>query len=203
MTPKSITDNATRHTTARTTDYTLENSKAFRYVYIETTGSVSVGDVSLDYEYAPYDEALCGHFRCNDEEINHIWEIAAYTLELTTREFFTDGIKRDRWTWSGDAIQSYLMNYYLHFDTECAKRTIRQLRGKDPVTAHINTIMDYSFYWIKSIHDYYLYTGDLDFLREIYPRMRTMMDYCIGRTNSEGMAEGQADDAHGLRRRPT
>jgi hypothetical protein len=24
-----------------------------------------------------------------------------------------DGIKRDRWTWSGDAIQSYLMNYYL------------------------------------------------------------------------------------------
>ena len=194
VTPKSITDNATRHTTERTTDYTLENSKAFRYVYIETTSSVSVGDVSLDYEYAPYDEALCGHFRCNDEEINHIWEIAAYTLELTTREFFTDGIKRDRWTWSGDAIQSYLMNYYLHFDTECTKRTIRQLRGKDPVTAHINTIMDYSFYWIKSIHDYYLYTGDLDFLREIYPRMRTMMDYCIGRTNSEGMAEGQADD---------
>ena len=189
-----ITDQATHHTTARHTHYTLENSKAFRYVYIETTDNISIGDVGLDYEYAPHDDAHCGRFRCDDEEVNRIWEVAAYTLDLTTREFFIDGVKRDRWTWSGDAIQSYLMNYYLHFDTECVKRTIRQLRGKDPVTAHVNTIMDYSFYWFKSIHDYYLYTGDLDFLREIYPRMRTLMDYCVKRTNVEGMAEGQADD---------
>ena len=194
VTRESITDEATNHTVARTSDYTLENSKALRYVYIETTGNISIDDVGLDYEYAPHDDTLCGSFRCNDEEINHIWEVAAYTLDLTTREFFTDGIKRDRWTWSGDAIQSYLMNYYLHFDTECVKRTIRQLRGKDPVTAHVNTIMDYTFYWFKSIHDYYLYTGDLDFVREIYPRMRTMMDYCVKRTNTEGMAEGQPDD---------
>ena len=39
-------------------------------------------------------------------------------MHLTTREFFIDGIKRDRWVWSGDAIQSYLMNYYLFFDNE-------------------------------------------------------------------------------------
>ena len=115
-------------------------------------------------------------------------------MDLTTREFFMDGIKRDRWTWSGDAIQSYLMNYYLRFDTECVKRTIRQLRGKDPVTAHINTIMDYTFYWFKSIADYYQYTGDSDFVREIWPRMVSMMDYVLSRTNAEGMAEGQADD---------
>ena len=115
-------------------------------------------------------------------------------MDLTTREFFMDGIKRDRWTWSGDAIQSYLMNYYLRFDTECVKRTIRQLRGKDPVTAHINTIMDYTFYWFKSILDYYQYTGDVDFVREMWPRMVTLMDYVEGRLNEQGMAEGQADD---------
>ena len=116
------------------------------------------------------------------------------TLDLTTREFFTDGIKRDRWTWSGDAIQSYLMNYYLRNDTECVKRTIRQLRGKDPVTSHINTIMDYTFYWFKSILDYHLYTGDLDFVREMWPRMTTLMDYCLKRTDANGMMPGQADD---------
>lgn len=37
------------------------------------------------------------------------------------------------------------MNYYLFFDSETVKRTIWQLRGKDPVTSHINTIMDYTF----------------------------------------------------------
>ena len=169
-------------------------SKAFRFVYIEKDESASYDEVLMDYEFAAFDESRSGSFRCNDEELNKIWDVAAYTMDLTTREFFMDGIKRDRWTWSGDAIQSYLMNYYLRFDTECVKRTIRQLRGKDPVTAHINTIMDYTFYWFKSVLDYYQYTGDKAFVREMWPRMETMMDYVLKRTNNEGMAEGQPDD---------
>lgn len=170
------------------------DSKAFRYVYIEKEPDSSFEEVLMDYEYAPFDTERSGFFRCSDEELNHIWDVAAYTMDLTTREFFMDGIKRDRWTWSGDAIQSYLMNYYLRFDTECVKRTIRQLRGKDPVTAHVNTIMDYTFYWFKSIYDYYLYTADIAFVREMWPRMVTLMDYVEGRLNEDGMAEGQADD---------
>lgn len=175
-------------------NFTVNGSKAFRYVYIETDNTLKYDNVSMDYEYAPFLEDNSGMFKCNDELINKIWEIGAYTMDLTTREFFVDGIKRDRWTWSGDAIQSYLMNYYLRFDNECVKRTIRQLRGKDPVTAHINTIMDYTFYWFKSVYDYYLYTGDVDFVREIYPRMQTMMEYVLNRTNHNGMAEGKDDD---------
>lgn len=170
------------------------DSKAFRYVYIETEQNASYEEVLMDFEYAPMEKERSGSFRCSDELLNDIWDTAAYTMDLTTREFFMDGIKRDRWTWSGDAIQSYLMNYYLRFDTECVKRTIRQLRGKDPVTAHVNTIMDYTFYWFKSIHDYYLYTADLDFVREMWSRMVTLMDYVEGRLNGDGMAEGQSDD---------
>ena len=175
-------------------DLVVTHSKAFRYVYIEKNGGTTYDEVTMDYEFAPYDQLHSGSFRCSDEEINKIWDVAAYTMDLTTREFFMDGIKRDRWTWSGDAIQSYLMNYYLRFDTECVKRTIRQLRGKDPVTAHVNTIMDYTFYWFKSILDYYQYTGDVDFVREMWPRMVTLMDYVEGRLNVDGMAEGQSDD---------
>ena len=169
-------------------------SKAFRYVYVKTADNSHYDSLSMDYEYAPYDESRSGTFACSDKLLNKIWEVGAYTMDLTTREFFLDGIKRDRWTWSGDAIQSYLMNYYLRFDTECVKRTIRQLRGKDPVTAHINTIMDYTFYWFKSILDYYQYTGDLTFISEMYPKMCTLMDYVLERTNSDGLVEGKADD---------
>ncbi len=171
----------------------LLDSKAFRYVFIMPNGT-PYDEVTMDYEYASFNEECSGTFRCSDEELNCIWDVAAYTMDLTTREFFVDGIKRDRWTWSGDAIQSYLMNYYLRFDTECVKRTIRQLRGKDPVTAHVNTIMDYTFYWFKSILDFYLYTGDLAFVREMWPKMVTLMDYVLRRTNIDGMAEGQPDD---------
>ncbi len=169
-------------------------SKAFRFVCIKTEGNVRFATVNMDYEYSSYDNKKSGSFKCSDPLLNNIWRVSAYTMDLTTREFFVDGIKRDRWTWSGDAIQSYLMNYYLRFDSDCVRRTIRQLRGKDPVTAHINTIMDYTFYWFKSVYDFYIYTGDIAFVREIYPRMQTMMQYVLGRTNKDGMAEGKPDD---------
>ncbi|WP_394803707.1 alpha-L-rhamnosidase-related protein [Niabella hibiscisoli] len=97
------------------------------------------------YEYADLQDK--GSFKCNDEEINKIYDVAKYTFHLSTKEFFIDGIKRDRWVWSGDAYQSYLMNYYLTNDNGTVKRTTLSLRGKDPVTSHINTIMDYTLYW--------------------------------------------------------
>lgn len=172
--------------------YVLENSKAFRYVYVVHSSGVQLSHVAMQYEYLP--EEYRGTFRCNDDELNRIWEVAAYTMHLTTREFFIDGIKRDRWVWSGDAIQSYLMNYYLFFDSETVKRTIWLLRGKDPVTSHSNTIMDYTFYWFLSIYDYYMYTGDRQFVCQIYPRMQSMMDYVLGRTNRNGMVEGLSGD---------
>ena len=173
-------------------DLTLTDSKAYRYVYIENDDGVRFESISMRYEYTPLDYR--GSFQCSDEEINRIWDVAAYTLHLTTREVFLDGIKRDRWAWSGDAIQSYLMNYYLFFDPNTVTRTINLLRGKDPVTSHINTIMDYTFYWFMSIYDYYLYTGDLRFIRQIYPKMVSLMDFVLGRTNAEGMVEGLSGD---------
>ena len=170
------------------------DSKAFRYVYVEAKQNIGQLDIYMFYEYLEQDETQSGAFECSDDELNKIWQVGAYTMDLTTREFFMDGIKRDRWTWSGDAIQSYLMNYYLRFDSDTVRRTIRQLRGKDPVTAHVNTIMDYTFYWFKSILDYYEYTADIAFVREMFPRMQTLMDYVLTRLDMEGFAEGQPDD---------
>ncbi len=188
----NITDMSVNETYELTPEYTFDNSKAFRYVYVVPQAGVKIGDVSMQYEYLPLDYR--GTFKCNDEELNRIWEIGAYTMHLTSREFFIDGIKRDRWVWSGDAIQSYLMNYYLFFDNESVKRTIWLLRGKDPVTSHINTIMDYTLFWFLSIYDYYLYTGDKHFVQQVYPRMQTLMDYVLGRANENGMIEGQTGD---------
>lgn len=187
-----VRDLATNVSVRNSGDYTLDNTKAFRYVYVAPESGVKVGDVAMLYEYAPVEYR--GSFRCSDPELNRIWDVGAYTMHLTTREFFIDGIKRDRWVWSGDAVQSYLMNYYLFFDSPTVKRTTRLLRGKDPVTAHINTIMDYTLYWFNGIYDYYLYTGDKDFVKELYPRMQSLMEYVLGRTNKDGMLEGMTGD---------
>lgn len=174
------------------TDSILPLSKAFRYVHVQKDAGVRYDSVSMLYEYLPLKER--GSFRCSDEQVNRIYDISKYTFQLNTREFFIDGIKRDRWIWSGDAYQSYLMNYYLYFDSAAVTRTLMALRGKDPVSSHINTIMDYTFYWFLGIYDYYQYTGDQTFIRQFYPRMQRLMEYCLSRRNENGMMEGLAGD---------
>ena len=174
------------------TDSILPMSKAFRFVHIVPEGNVTYDSVSMLYEYANVQEP--GGFNCSDSLVNKIYQVSKYTFHLNTREFFIDGIKRDRWIWSGDAYQSYLMNYYLFFDAPTVQRTLYALRGKDPVTSHINTIMDYSFYWFIGVYDYYLYTGDKAFINQLYPRMQSMMEFCLNRRNANGFVEGLAGD---------
>ena len=168
-------------------EYTHDKSKAFRYVHVQADKTLKYDTISMLYEYLPLEYK--GSFTSSDKLLNDIWDVSAYTMHLTSREFFIDGIKRDRWIWSGDAYQSYLMNYYLFFDSPSVERTLLALRGKEPVTAHINTIMDYSLYWFIGVYDYYLYSGDTKFIETFYPRMKTLMEYCLGRRNKNGFLE--------------
>lgn len=167
--------------------YTHNGSKAFRYVRVQADPTVKYDSISMLYEYLPLEYR--GSFKSSDQELNKIWDVSAYTMHLTTREFFIDGIKRDRWIWSGDAYQSYLMNYYLFFDSPSVERTLLALRGKDPVTAHVNIIMDYSLYWFVGVYDYYLHTGDTKFIKTFYPRMKSLMEFCLNRRNKNGFLE--------------
>lgn len=165
-------------------DITTDIPKAFRYLYIRCPEGLTVGRVSALYEYLNIVNK--GAFQCDDPCINRIYDVSVYTLHLNSREFFLDGIKRDRWVWSGDACQSYLLNYYSFFDTDICKRTMRLIRGKDPVTTHCNTIQEYTLYWFMSLYDYYLYTGDSRFIRQNYRNAVSLMDFCFTRTDERG-----------------
>ncbi len=178
---------------AKGTSLRMPISRAFRYIRVTPlSGDVRVGSLSMEYEYLPL--AYRGAFRCNDEEINRIWDVAAYTLHLTTREFYLDGIKRDRWVWSGDTRQSVNMAAYLFADSAVTRRTLSLLGGKDPIGAHINTILDYTLFWIVSVGEYYLYSGDSDYLREIWPRVKAQTEYCLAQTNGEGFLVDKPGD---------
>ena len=163
---------------------------ALRYIYVPNLDTPL--DISLDFEYLPLETKAS--FLCDDELINRLWKTCEYTMLLNSREGFFDGIKRDRWVWSGDAYQSYFVNYYLAFDKELVKRTIRILRGKEPMLKHINTISDYTFYWLCSIWDYYFYTGDKDFVCDIYPDLLQVLAFVDGRLTSDGMFDRKSDD---------
>ncbi len=177
----------------RTIDYisptndTLPVPMAFRYVYVQPDSGISIGNISHLYEYLPVKKK--GTFECSDTILNQIFNTSSRTLELNTRELMSDGIKRDRWCWSGDLFIGLPLNYYHYFDEDIVRRSLVALRGHDPVIHHINTIPEYTFYWFISIYNHFLYTADTSFLYTNFDNMKSMMNYCLEKRNDDGFFE--------------
>lgn len=113
---------------------------------------------------------------------------------MNCRECFFDGIKRDRWVWSGDAYQSARINRYLFLDKDIEQRTLRGLIGKEPIEQHVNTILDYSLLWIISLYEHHMTYGDFMFLKRVFPMALKLMSFCETRINDDGFIEGINDD---------
>ncbi len=171
-----------RETISGQTAYRLA-PRAFRYVCVKAEQKAPL-TVWAEYEHLPLEDRAT--FSCNRKNVKKIWDICAYTLHLNSREFFLDGIKRDRWCWSGDAYQSYMANRYLYFDPAITKRTIIALLGKPPYVQHINTINDYSMYLIIGAYEYYFATGDRQFIEIYFDRIQALYDFINGRLDDAG-----------------
>ncbi len=170
------------------TQYNMR-SRAFRWIYVK---SDKPHKISAQYEYLPIEDRA--DFECDDPLVKKIWDVCSYTFHLNSREFFLDGIKRDRWVWSGDAYQSYRINNYLFFEPEITKRTITALLGKPPYEQHINTINDYTMYAIISLYEHYFATGDLAFVKQLFPRAKGLYDFTTSRLNEEGLVVERPGD---------
>ncbi len=165
--------------------------RAFRYLYIPGCRAGQVSCIAT-HQWVPI--PVKASFQCDDERINRIWNVAKETYRLCSGLFFIDGIKRDRWIWSGDAYQSYFVNPYLFMDEEIDKRTILALRGNQDIVQHINTIVDYSMLWLISIEKEYWMTGDKEFVRMIYPKMEGMMRLLESQLDGHGFIRGRERD---------
>lgn len=160
-------------------------AKAFRYVKIRAEGGCEAEAVG---EYLPLERRA--KFSCSDKLVEEIYRTAYETFALNCQEFFLDGIKRDRWVWSGDVTQCHLMNFYSFFDTDISRRSAIGVAGKSPVKMFLNHIMDYSLLWVISLWDIYLYTGDKRFLRQNYDMMEEILAFTATRLTKNGFLQG-------------
>ncbi len=172
-------------------DCAVRPARAFRYIYIKSRQANDI-HFTAQYEYLPLEDKA--HFTCDDEKIEKIWNICSHTFHLNSREFFLDGIKRDRWVWSGDAYQSFIINRYLFDDRDITKRTILALLGKPEYTCHINTINDYSSFLIIAIWEYCRAYGDTDFAEAVFGKVKALYDFTVSRLGTSGYVIKQPND---------
>ncbi len=161
---------------------------AFRYIFVKGE------KIQVRAEAEMLSLMQRGEFHCEEKVINEVYQTAEYTFHLNAREFYLDGIKRDRWVWSADAYQSYFVNHYLYMDQETEKRTITSLAPSLPVVQYANTIIDYSYFWLISLWDYYRTYADRHFLFQIYPQAKAVMEFCQKRRSEDGFIRGSRND---------
>ncbi len=169
--------------------HTTPRTQAFQFLRVVTK---SPYNISVFEEYDP--KPILFSFTSGDKQIEKIAEISRYTFSLCSREFYLDGIKRDRWIWAGDAYLGAKIDYYTAFDCAKIKRTVIALLGKLPVVTYINHIMDYTPYTFLTVKDYYEHTGDVAFLRQIYPMLTEHLRFVLSRRNESGFLYKQEND---------
>ena len=84
--------------------------------------------------------------------------------------------------------------YSWEVDPDINRRTLLALRGNDPMTTHINTIVDYSLYWILSVREHYEAYADEKFVRQVYPKMVSLMKFCGEQLDEHGFLIGREKD---------
>ena len=152
------------------------------------------GDYTVRAIHQYVDIPVRAQFRSDDGELDRIFSVAAHTFSLCCGAFILDGVKRDKWIWGGDAYQSLFVNRYLTADRELEKRTLLALCPGEPVTTHVNTILDYSLLWILSVDAWYESYGDRSFPETLWPGMQRLMALCMAQRDEHGFVVGRKQD---------
>lgn len=105
-----------------------------------------------------------GSFRCDDERLNRIWQVGAYTVHLNMQEYLWDGIKRDRLVWLGDMHPEVsTINAVFGFN-DVVQRSLDLTRDVTPVTEWMNGISSYSMWWVLIHEELWMHHGNRQYL---------------------------------------
>lgn len=106
-----------------------------------------------------------GSFSCNDDRLNRIWQTGAYTVHLNMQDYLWDGIKRDRLVWVGDMHPEVMTILSVFGYNEVVPKSLDMIQEITKLPGWMNGISSYSMWWIILQHQWYMNTGDLNYLR--------------------------------------
>lgn len=142
--------------------------------------------LALKYRETGYNTEFTGSFECDDDFLNRYRKKAVRTLYITMRDTYYDCPDRERAQWWGDAVNEIGEAFYAldPRSNDLAKKGILELmnwqRGdgtvyspvpagnwnKELPTQMLNSVGYFGFW------TYYLYSGDLETIRTVYPRVK-------------------------------
>lgn len=146
--------------------------------------------LDLCFRQSGYDTYFAGHFCCNDEFWNTLWDKARKTLYITMRDSYMDCPDRERAQWTGDAVNESGEAFYALSPSSAllTRKWLHELCAwqRDDSTLYSPTP---SSNWHKELPaqslasvgyyglwNYYINTGDIQTLEELYPAVERYLD---------------------------
>ncbi len=181
--------------------------KAFRFLKLRFRSCpqpVTVRSLQAIISTYPYEER--GLFHSNDATLNGVFEICRATIRLCSNDFLMDTPWREKGQWLGDtalvtlpAIQScfgdtalprkFLMEAGQHQFPTGLLANVSNFNSLARFRTWTKAIPDYSLWWIGSLLDQFLYTGDEALLHRLYPQALRILDTHLDYLNDRMLIE--------------
>jgi len=153
------------------------SNTGFRFVRLDLLDKdafVQFKSIRAVFLYRPL--TYLGSFRCSDDRLNRIWNTGAYTVHLNMQDYLWDGIKRDRLVWIGDMHPETMTILSVFGAQDIIPASLDLIRDETPLPKWMNGISSYSMWWILIHHSWYLYQGDLTYLKQQQPYLTGLLN---------------------------
>ncbi len=178
--------------------YRALRRRAGRYLLLQGQGCVVHRVTVLEARY-PSREG--GQFECDDEILTQAYQISRRTVALCSEDTYVDCPSYEQTFWVGDARNSSLVNYFSLGDWELARHSCllagESLERSPLVESHVPSgwvmiIPAWSLLWMQACWECFYYTGDLEFLRAVYPAMKKQFSSLLGYIDERGLLDIRA-----------
>ncbi|MFD0794843.1 alpha-L-rhamnosidase C-terminal domain-containing protein [Mucilaginibacter litoreus] len=133
-----------------------------------------------------------GSFHSSDTLLNKIWMTGAYTVHLNMQSYLWDGVKRDRLVWVGDMHPETSTIAAVFGDQQVVQKSLDQARDITPYPQYMAGMVSYSMWWVIIQHDWYMHTGNLNYLKQQKSYLTKLLDQLAGKidTNNSEILDG-------------
>ncbi len=172
--------------------------KAFRYAeVIGPEEAIRPDSFAAVVRHYPLDPDAC-RFESADTLLGQIWDICVRGVQLCAQENFVDCPSREKGQYLGDNTVLGHTHMYISGDLRLFKKAIRDVALSAAVCPGLlavapgnfmQEIADFSLQWPMQLLLYYQHSGDIDFLREMYPVAEGLLAYFRKFARMDGLLE--------------
>lgn len=172
--------------------------KAFRYVEIlNGRDAINTESFSAVVRHYPFDDEVC-RFSSSNNKLNDIWNICKNGVKFGTQEVFVDCPSREKGQYLGDFTVTSHAHAYLTGDLNMYKKAIRDFALSSFICPGLmavapgslmQEIADFSLQFPLQLLTYYKQSGDIDFLKEMYPTAEKVVRYFDKYKRKDGLLE--------------